>query len=483
MNASRLPFDAGQSSAVDELGGGTPEVFNILVDGGGANIRRPGRKAFLDAQAPATGGVIGATIFDRNLVYATADRKIWRVHPGAPTVVIPLSSADPTTLLEGGERATFLEADPGRLLIAGGGAIQSWLPADLVTKRLVPVPAPVTNDPPYATHLAWLGNRVIGNDLRNPNVFRWSDVLDIAVWAPIDANTADAQADPVRCVFSNSRELFVFGSTTIQAYALGGDPLLPFTPSSTLQVGTSARGSVIPVDDVLYFLDDRRRLVLSNARTFEVLSDAIASDLRGLPRVDDCIGFRLEFGSYSLLLWNFPAAKRSFVFDRNRKQWGEWPGFVGGQFGGLDLGAYVYWPEMDKHIIGLASAPSIFEMDTDSAVDFGGGVIAFQRTTTAVDNGTMASKACDRDRYVLRRGLRPYGESDVFEVAHRDDIGAWSDWTQISLGDQSDRETVIEDFPGGVFRRRQRRVRYTGDASNFTLVMAESRFEIREAGT
>jgi hypothetical protein len=484
MNASRLPFEVGQSSAVDELAGGCPQVFNILVDAGGANVRRPGRRAFLAAQAPATGGVIGATVFDRNLVYATADRRLWRVHPGAPDTVIPLTDpGDPLTFIEGGERVTFIEGTPDRLVIAGGGAIQTWLPSDLFCKRLVPSPNPVTNDPPFATHIGWLGNRLVSNDLRAVNRYLWSDLLDETIWPPLNVNTADAQPDAIQAVFSNSRELFVFGASTVQAYSLGSDPLLPFLASSTVQIGAITRHGIIPVNDVFAWLDDQKRFVISNARSFEVISDPISSDLRALSKVTDAYGYRIEFGRFSFLLWVFPAAGRSFYFDMNRKQWGEWPGFAEGEFVGLDLGAYVYWPDLDKHVIGLASAPHLFELSASSAEDFSGGIIAVHRTLPAVDNGTLAAKACDRDRYVLRRGVKPFGQSDVFEVAHRDDIGAWSGWTQIPLGDTSDRETVVEDFPGGVYRRRQRRVRYTGNADEFTLVLGESRWEQLESGT
>ncbi len=493
MNTARLPFDVGQSSAVEELGGGAPEVINLLVDASGANFRRPGRKPFLDVNAPGSGGVIGMTVFQDQLIYVTADRKLWRVHPGAPGTPVAISSADVLTQLDGGKRPTFIDDDV-RLMIAGGGSIQQWRPEDLLSKRLSvdsPTSDPALSDPPLAEFLTSIDQVVVSNDTRFPNQFHWSGIgpnsPDVthpghAMWPPLNFNTADASPDAVNAVRANSRELFVFGPRTTQAYGIGGDPLLPFVSSATSEIGCIAPYSVTAAEQVFHWLDDRKRFIVSDARSNEVLSDAIASTLRELGLVSDAWGARIDIGSFSLMIWFLPTAKRCFYFDRGRKQWGEWRGWstTDGDWTGVDIGAYVYWPAIDKHIVGLASGPGLYEMSMDSTTDFDGGPIVAERTTTFVNHGGDGQKGCLRERYILRRGNVAFGDSDVFEVTRRDGLGSWEPWARLSLGDVTDKNPMVEDYPGGVYRERQHRVRYSGPTP-FVLVRVEESFETLEA--
>lgn len=480
MNSTRLPYEVGQSSAVDELAGGCPEVWNLLVDGGGANIRRPGRVAFITLADGSD--VIGLFVHNRNLIIVTSDRRFWRVDPGAPDVRIPLSNDALTTQLEGSQRPTFI-ADTQRLIIAGGGRLQQWRVTEPFTERLDTSTDPETDDPPLSTHVTSLDQFIVANDTRFPNQFHWSAQGDgvHGVWPPLNFNTADANPDPVVAVHANSRELYVFGTKTLQVYGVVPDPLLPFAAAVTLNIGCIAPYAVVQVDENFTWLDDRRRFVMADGRGFQVMSDAISSTLRELPKVDDAWGARVDIGSFSLVLWVFPAAKRSFYFDLNRKQWGEWRGSRQGEFwNALNVGAYIYWPEVDKHMVGLADGSSLYSMSFTSPTDFDGQTISWQRTLPYVDNGNMASKACGRMRYTLRRGVVPYGETDLFEASFRDDLGSWAPWTRLSIGDQSDTAAVIEDYPGGVYRRRQHRIRGTGTAP-FTLAAVELYFEQLEA--
>lgn len=479
MNVARLPFEVGQSSGIDELAGGTPEVINTLVDGGGANVRRPGRKPWAFTPG-ATGGVIGAFVFQHNLIYVTADRRIWRIHAGAPTSPIPLSSDDPLTQLRGRGRAIFID-DPVRLVIAGGAEIQQWQPGDILSKRLDDSPTSANDDPPLPTYITSLNNRFISNDTRFPSRLVWSDqgVNLTQFWPPLDFTQADASPDAVVAVQSNAREAFVFGDKTLQVYSVGADPFLPFITAVTLTIGCPAPYGIISFDQFFAWLDDRRRFVVSDGRSYQVLSDPVASTLRALSQVDDCVGFRIEQDSFSLLLWVFPAAGRAFYFDRTRKQWGEYRGWDG-RWTGVNIGAHVYWPDVDKHIVGSAADPTLYEMAFGAPEDFGGGPIVMQRTTTFIDSGSFGQKAEDRVRYILRRGQAPFGQDDFFETTQRDDLGPFAPWVSQPLGDVSDRDPLVQDFPGGVYRRRQYKWRYSG-TGDFVLAAAERVFDALEA--
>jgi hypothetical protein len=472
-SAGFLPINIGHASARAELAGGST-LINGLVDSGGANYRRPGSAEILTATGPIpTSPMIGAFDHAGILVFVSADRKIWKLD-FLSTGLAALSSSDLTTQLAGAGRPTFA-SDGKRLIIAGGGALQEWPTGAALTNRLVvdPPADPIMNDVPEVSQVVAIANYIVVNDLRNRHRFQWSRIGDGEhnIFPQLAFTTADARPDPIVALSENARELYVFGETTTQVYGIAPDPFLPFSAVTTINRGCGAAASVIRVDDDMAWLDERGNfLISSGARTGAggIISDDIANELSKLPRFDDCWGARVEEDQFDFLLWTFPSAGRSYAFDLDRKIWSPWYQIdEEGKFVAPNLGCHVFRRKDLINVVGLADSTWVTKMSLDSVVDFDrSSPIIYERILPFVNGGSNAWKGSDRSRYTMLRGTQDIDVASPawIETSYRDDHGDFSAPRRLNLGVKSDRMVELDDFEGGIYTTRQRKIRYSGEA-------------------
>lgn len=471
MSKSQLQLNLGVLTAVDDMAAVPPSVVNFQIDAAGINRMRPGLVSY-----PTTGlgssALIGLYVWTVYLIAVTADRKIWALPEASPTTWLALSDGTAATQLDGGHRPVFAE-DGSRVVIAGGGAIEKWEGVGLAARL---------GGGPNATHVASLGGRFIANNSSFPNEFDWSQLGDgvHSLWDALAIDEADARPDPIAAIYENLRELHVFGTTTTQIYSVGIDPFAPFDNTTATNIGTSAPYSIVRMDEHFAFLDDKRRFVLSNGRTNTPISDVIQKDLRTLSTVTDCWGYREDFEQFNNIVWTFPTAGRTFVFDTARNIWTERKFYSAPFQINMPQACYAYWKALNAHLLGSSATAALYRLDSDTRADLGGPMIC-ERYTGWEDCGTRGYK---RDEYlavVLRRGTSTLGGTEAaFEVRCRDDGGIWSDFDFILLGQPADVEQTIRVRLGGCFYRRQWHFRYSG-SDDFSLVSAEQSFEDLDA--
>ena len=490
MATADIPITDGQVASAEDQAGQERVVTNFLTDLQGFNVVRPGitNAVFDPANNAQTSGaaVIGMYVWtnpvDRQdyLVYVRADRYIVAKNL-ASLVKTVLSTSDVTTQLDGNAaRVTFAE-DSLRLMIAGGGQIQTWDGAAALSSRLAAYVVG-TNQPPLGcTHLAKLANYVVGNNVYPGalNQFFWSDLGDgnDTSWPPLNFNTADARPDPVVAVHENLRELYVFGSQTIQVFGVTSDANLPFQASAALDLGTIAPYSIIRLDQTFAFLDYRRRFVQSDGRSFTPLSAAIDKDLQDIPTVSDCWGFRCRVGFWDLLIWVFPSTTSAYYYELNQQKWGRVRGWNGTDaYALVRMGAYAYYAAGNLHFIGDSLYENVFTFDLDAKNDVAPDgtltrPIVAERTTGRLDWETTKRKRCNSVRLFLRRGSTA---GAAVEVMKSDDGGPWSTPFLVGLGSADGDTTNWADwYPGGIYRRRQYRIRYSNPTDTVISAMEE----------
>ncbi len=477
MGTAPIDYGASLASGVEALsGGGAVQLaVNFVRDPGGALKRRPGISAY--QTGTDHGAVIGAVAVNQRggILYVTEDRYIWLYQPDSATRVA-LSSSATTTQLDGSGRPIFASTSAG-VVIAGGGVMQKVFDFGAVSTRLAGDYAPAT------THVCEIGLRLVAPLTDESGNYRWSGaangtpgVGNYETWVDASRDNAEGRPDPLVGAYENTRELWLFGKTSMQLQGIGSDRLFPFECINVLNVGCGAPYSPINVDDNHAWLDERRRLVMSDGRSFEVLSSGIAKDISALGTVTDCWGFRARQEAYDHLVWVFPTERTAFVYERNSKRWSTWRGFSNGEYAALSFGAYCYWPERNLHLVGSSGGYGMAKLDVTAATDLG-EIVSCEAMTGFENHGTPVRKKLTRDLYTLRRGVGTFGGSTQYlETALRDDVGGWREWKQISLGLGGDYEATVQQFNGGVSRNRQRRIRYTG-TDDITIVRAEAEFE------
>lgn len=499
MPTGVIDISNGQVASAEDIPGRARTVTNFLPDALGNNVVRPGisNATFDPTNNRVTSGtntdIIGAYVWtnpvDRYdyLIYVRRDRTIWAKNL-VTLVKTALSSAVITTQLDGNAgRVTFAE-DSLRIIIAGGGQLQAWTGfIGVLSSRLAAYTLGVNQPPQSCTHVVKLANYVVANNQYpgSLNQFIWSAIGDGSdgTWPPLNFNTADARPDPVIAVWENLRELYIFGTQTVQVYGITADSALPFQASGSIGLGTAAPYSIIRLDQTFAMLDGQKRFVSTDGRSFEVLSDAIAKTIQDISTVSDCWGFRAIIAHWDLLVWVFPTARTAYYYEQNQKKWGTLRGWNGtDDFTAIRIGAYVYWPGGGMHMIGDSLYDNVFTWDPAVTTDVAPAgtatlPIVAERITGRISYDTTKRKRRNGVRVTLRRGSVTQVGAAI-EIAKADDDGPWSSPTTLDLGTTAgDLSSSRPWYPGGVYRRAQYRLRYSNAAEN-TVVGIEEDYQV-----
>lgn len=470
VNNSPVRFDDGLSAGFDELAGAAPIFLNCRPVRPSGVRARPGLRAWSsfpgDAPSLGTSPVTAMVRLDRFIIYATDDgfgtRNLYAWDNG---VVISLSSGA-TTRIAGSDRLT---ASGGRsFAFFAGGSYPQKVSTALVSSRLA--------NAPVASDLALISQLVVAVEANTSGLFDWSGYGEGAIesWTTSrDYAEAEARPDPLVACKASARELWMFGTQTTQVYQPDAD--VTFAPGPSLEVGCLAKRSIVRVDTSMAWLDNLRRIVMSDGRSVEVLSDlGIGATLRSLATVDDCWAFRHTIGEWDILEWVFPSAGRAFAFDTVTRKWSEDRRWLGGTWSAFKPTAYLHMEDEGIHLVGMPDG-SIAEMTMDAHTDTGDPIQWVSRT------GFNRSEGGRRDVVELNL-LARRGEADsnaTIGVRWRDDLGSFRGPINRALGDAATRNPVVKVAPcGQPYEARQYEF---GGAADAAYSIAEARELWREA--
>lgn len=481
MTQERIPFIPSQETSWSELAGAGQVAMNVTIDGKGAVRRRPGIAPFFDAGNDVVVDPLGISG-----LYSTVGGKLYAVGEGPQLKKVYRINAQNQVELNGivigPKRPTFAETQ-SLLVIAAGGRISK---ITLATDAL----APLGGNPRDSTHVAANASRLLLSEIEDPdrlNNFNYSapqagnGIAGYETWDGVNGSDsgpfpANARPDPIVALHENTNEVFAFGSSNLQNFA--PDPRSVYAPINTREFGCSAPYSVIKDDQNFAWIDDRRRIVHSDGRTFNVISDPIKQDLDDMATVADCYGYRLVRGNVDVLVWVFPTDGRTFAFQRG----GGWSQFsswdpVSNNWGLYPVKAVAPVLSNSTNVLGLRNG-KVGVLSTTATTDLGEPINAYV-TTGFLDHGTPNRKVCTSIRVVMKRGLSTATHVPVAHIAWRDDLGKWGSPLVLSLGAQSDNEIVLRFFSLGVYRERQWRFSFMGD-EDLTLASVTEDFEVLE---
>ncbi|HYF52975.1 MAG TPA: hypothetical protein VEA41_01815, partial [Salinarimonas sp.] len=186
-----------------------------------------------------------------------------------------------------------------------------------------------------------------------------------------------------------------------------------------------------------------------------------------LTSISDAFAYREEIGQHSALIFRFPTDTRTFRYDLKGQKWTERKYYSAPFQTDYPVGAYVYWPRYNHHLVGLNTAAGGFAtLDSTSRQDLGGPLVC-ERTTGWQDFGGQQVKRSRRVRAVVRRGTPEASVTTpgALEMRVQDDGRSWTQWRQISLGTPGQIEQARDLFFGGVMRRRRYGLRFSNTES------------------
>jgi hypothetical protein len=480
MPFADIQFGPFQEGSYDELGGSSPRAINVVIDPKGVVSKRPGITTY--SVAPSTvvdaNGITGLYADNNGKLYAvggTPDaRHIYRLAGG---VASDLSLA-PNSTLRGRLRPTFAETEVF-LVIAGGSNIQK-VRLDTGESTLL------AGDPPIASHVVAQSSRLAANDLvLDKTKVRFSGISQGTVdtsgheeWDNTGLTedggffTAEARPDPVMAVYENTNEVFVWGKDNVQIFT--PDSSVIFAPSATRESGTLAPYSIIKQGQDFFWLDQHRRIVYSDGRSFQNLEGPIKRQLDELSDPTDCFGYRVFVGHIDCLVWTFPTDGRTFVYQVGGG-WSEWFGWSEAEsvFKRFIANAHYLRRDGGLNVVGT-TAGKVGKLSLSSYDDLGERVVAYVESGFQ-NRDTDNLKRCRSVKFAIRRGSS--SAASLGRVEWRDDTGPWSEPVYIDTGVTGDNHCVREIRSVGTYRRRQWRFVFS-DTANLSLLKVTENFDV-----
>lgn len=498
MDQKKIEFLNAVDTVADELAGSIPVATNVITDSAKGVRRRPG----IVTDGVSSGGVVdamGISAIKRTsagTVLAISSGDDWAIQPlylypgseytGAyPStgprrlyVVTPDGAGWPWATQNAGSNTwpvVFCTGKPEIVetdricAIAGGAEVYK---VDLLNKSF----DKLGGNPPKSSSVTSFGSRLVLNDVENYSQVRYSAVATGIVsyagfedWLTSVGHggiiSAEYKPDPVVAVKNTTNELVVFGATTTQFYAK--DSTYVFSPSVTLDRGIGARSSPIVADEKIAWLDDRRRIVVSDGREVTDIGVTIQPILDSLSSVSDCFSYRVFTSRSDCLVFAFPEGGLHLAYQRQTGGWGVWNSTTARGVPGPMLVSAADLASATTYAGTIDGRVGRFQSSATKDID---RVIQATVYSGFQNYDTEARKHCKGLHVVIRTGNVVPGEALV--IKYRDDLGGWNTAATISL-DSADANLsrTFNYFGLGVYRRRQWRFDFAGE-SDIVLVAA-----------
>jgi hypothetical protein len=526
-----ISFRPSLETSGEEIGGSSPESFNVVVDTKGVLRKRPGLAAYSVAPSTAVdaSGVLGLYLTQDQVAHTTgtatvsgthpgilyavgatvnasggghnAGRNVFRIVGGVATLVgtgaanqdrLSTPAAGATTRFP---RPVFAETE-ALFIIAGGDEIGKIdIRSETFSAPNFTNPNPTYNQmsflggcPPLASHVFTNSSRVMANDTQlDRTKIRFSDIsqgitsiVGHETWAPSPGAagfvTAEARADSIVSCAENTNDIFVFGTTSLQLFS--PDSATTLAPSITREIGCVAPYGPVKFDDKFVWVDHLTRIVASDGRQWDDMGAPIQQSLSALTTPEECYSYRFKETIADCLVFRFQTDQKTFVLQAG-VGWGQWAQYNAAS------DTFTMFPVLCHHlrsdgglnVVGLEDG-TIRTLSLNNTTDLGSPIVSYV-TTGFLDRKTDNLKTSVSVKLVLKRTLALSAGVSAY-LDYRDNLS--DEWTtlEIDLGvDDGDFNPVVEFRSLGIYRRRQWRFRWA-DAAGLFLVRAIEDFVVED---
>jgi hypothetical protein len=152
--------------------------------------------------------------------------------------------------------------------------------------------------------------------------FFLSGLLDVT-FAALDYATAEGKPDPVVSVFSDHRELFMFGTETIEVWYNSGASDFPFerNQGAFIEKGCAARHSIAQQNNTIYFVgSDLIVYQMSGYTPIRVSTHAVEQSLKGVD-LSTAFAYAYQDDGHMFYVLTIPANNITWCFDISTGSW------------------------------------------------------------------------------------------------------------------------------------------------------------------
>jgi hypothetical protein len=188
--------------------------------------------------------------------------------------------------------------------------------------------------------------------------------------------SAEGAPDNIQAVWANHRELWVYGSSTIEVWYNAGTPDFAFTrlQGAFAEHGLAATFSVAKLDNGLFWLgaDPRGYGVVFRDQGYSGLrisTHAVEFAIQQYPVISDAVGYSYQQSGHAFYVLSFPTANVTWVFDVSSGVWHERAGWDNGHFTRHLSNCQVNFEQTT--VVGSYNTGQICALDLDVYEDLG----------------------------------------------------------------------------------------------------------------
>jgi len=256
--------------------------------------------------------------------YVVSGQKFYKLTStsATPTFLGNVSGAGPVSIADNGTQI-FLACNP----------------EGFIYNELTNVFAKIT-DPDFsgAVTVSYLDGYFVFNEPNSQKIWV-SQLLDGTSVDPLDFASAEGSPDGVVALISDHRELWVFGTDSVEVWYDSGAADFPLTriQGAFNEIGCVAAFSVAKLDNGLFWLgtDARGQGIVYRANGYtgvRVSTHAIEWQIQQYGNISDAVAYTYQQDGHAFYVLSFPTGNATWVYDVSTQAWHERAGFIDGNF-------------------------------------------------------------------------------------------------------------------------------------------------------
>lgn len=393
---------------------------------------RPGLKLFSTVGA---GPIRGGIVFNATVAYVAASDQVYRVDSaGIATTVLTLTTANGTVnFAHNGTDILVVDGANGYIITQSTG----------VSATIVDASFP--NNPTVCDFIDGYflvdDPSVSGKFVSSKFFPSTADLIDDSGsdtgWDALDFDRASRSPDELVNMVVNYREVWLFGTDSIEIWANAGLAGFPFQPLSNgfVEWGLIAKNSVAKADNSIFWLAKSNAGGVHVTRTngfnpIIISTPAIDFLMGNIVTLSDAVGFSYEMNGHAFYVLTFPNGNKTIQYDITTKTWSllATAAALNRYRGVLNL---FY---NNKNIVGDHTLGLLYEMDNDFYTDDGEVIKRIRRSQyISAENKTLFHHALEIE---TEGGVGDFTTTDPQMLLRWSDDGGftWSNYQFMDMG-------------------------------------------------
>jgi hypothetical protein len=199
--------------------------------------------------------------------------------------------------------------------------------------------APISDpDYPGAVTVGYLDGYFVFNEPNSQKIWVTA-LLDGTSVDPLDFASAEGSPDGVVAILSNFREIWVFGTNSVEVWYDSGATDFPLQriQGAYNELGCAAAFSVAKMDNGVFWLgkDARGQGIVYRANGYtgqRISTHAVEWHIQTYGNISDAVAYTYQQDGHSFYVLTFPSANKTWVYDVATNAWHERAGWVNGEF-------------------------------------------------------------------------------------------------------------------------------------------------------